>query len=130
MHHDLRFRFEYSDGKPTVFGKWNDTNKHAKKQAWSINRHGLCRAIIEARNVATGEIKAVVDCPGSDYRFMQWRAVRSINLKSLSDTTLTRNIGLVMWTTNKKILVYAWGKIELQDLSEEDQKFNFAAYGR
>jgi hypothetical protein len=127
---DMRFRFEYSDGKPTMLGKWNDTNKHAKKQAWSVNRTGLSRVMIEARNIETGEIKVVVDCPGHDYRFMQWRAVRSFNLNALSNQTLTRNIGLVLWTSSKKIYVYNWGKVEIEELSIDDKKYHFAAYGR
>lgn len=128
--YDLRYRFEYSDGKPTILGKWNDTNKHAKKAAWAVNRNGLSRVMVEARNIETGEIKVVVDCPANDYRFLQWRAVRSINPMQLSQQTLTRNIGMVLWTSAKKIYIYNWGKVEIEELNEDDKRYHFAAYGR
>jgi hypothetical protein len=127
---DLRYRFDYFDGKPSKIGKWNHSGNHIANQAWSVDTKNLSWAFIEAKKIETGEIKKIVECPGQDFRFFQWRAIRSVHLKNVSAPSATINIGLVMWTRTKKIFSYRYGVVEIEDLSDWDSNHNFAAYGR
>lgn len=127
---DLRYRFDYWDGKPSKVGKWNHSGEHAANQAWCADKTGLAWVFIEAKNIETGQAKNVVECPGQDFRFLQWRALRGVHLKNVSTPSPTINIGLVLWTARTKIFVYRYGKIETEELTEHEQNYHYAAYGR
>jgi len=127
---DVRYRFEYWDGKADNIGKWNHSGDHIANQAWCVDKNGLSWVFIEAKNIFSGELRKVVECPGQDFRFFQWRAIKGVSLKNVSAPTPTINVALVMWTLNKKISVYRFGKIDVEDLNEHEMKSNFSAYGR
>ena len=131
----LRYRFEYFDNKPTVFGKWNHSGNHPSNQAWTQKREGLSRVIIEAKDIVTNEIKTIVDCPGQDYRLLQWIAAGFLGSRQLKNagsgvTPMTRNIGISLWTSEKKIAVFNNGVVHVENLNDHDKKYHFATYGR
>jgi len=131
----LRYRFEYFDGKPTVFGKWDHSGDHAANQAWTQKRDGLARVIIEGKHNVTKETVSIVDCSGQDYRMLQWIAAGFLGSRQLKNcgngiTPATRNIGLALWTADKKIAVFNNGVVHVEELNEQEKKYHFATYGR
>jgi hypothetical protein len=131
----LRYRFEYYDGKPSVSGKWDSSGEHPANQAWTQKREGLARVIIEGKHHITKEVETIVDCSGQDYRMLQWIAAgffsrRQLNKAGNGITPLTRNIGMALWTSDKKIAVFNNGVVHIEELNDSERKYHFATYGR
>ncbi len=118
----LRWRFEYRD-RPPIVGMWNRQSDIQNEQAWCQPRNGLSRVMIEAKDLTTKQIKVVVDCPEYDYRNLQWIAFHHPR------SGLSYHVGIQMLTRYQRIKVFGIGKIEVENLTEEDKKFHFATYG-
>lgn len=121
----LRWRFDYAD-RASVFGMWNSPHI----SAWDKNREGVVRASIEAKDVATREVRTVVACDGHEFRNFQWLAVAAVGPFRGSVTPATHNIGLKLLTRDEEIAILVNGKGARRLLTEDEKNINFATFGR
>ena len=123
----LRWRFDFSDHKPSRMGLWSHPGPIAN-QAWHQNKENLARAHIEGKNLQTKEIKTLVHCDGQRFRNFQWvAAAKNVLVSGGADTEL---VGLCLWMDEKKVTVYHDGRCQVEDLSEPEKNMHLATYGR
>ena len=131
---DLRWRFDFKDGKASRFGYWN--NPGAKDDSVQlINTNNLRIAAIEGKDLLTNKIKTIAECDGEDFCFFRYvaRSQVGINLfkKQYKMRTRTRITGLVLVTRDFECTVLDDGSAaKLEPRSEWDKRQNYLAYGR
>lgn len=71
----LRWRFTYSDGKPDVFGVWDERSTHKANKASFQDKKNLSRAIIEGEFLGKNRhIIQFIDIPGHEMRHVRCEA--------------------------------------------------------
>jgi hypothetical protein len=120
----LRWRLEYRD-RPPKYSIWNMSGIAQSDQAWCQTRNGLSRAIIEAKDLVTREIKVIVDCPADIFRLFQWIAIQKLDFKSTRKDA--RNVGIALVTNDLRIEAYEWGQVIQRPLINGEQKVNFTS---
>lgn len=131
----LRWRFEYSDGKPTKYGIWNWASEHEADQAWQVNKENLLYAMIEGQNPYNkGEKKILAVCEGSNFVNFQWIATAPISLGTVkafgSQTTKGMIVGLMMVTREDKLSIFCSGQAEIKKHGQDFGNRNLAGFGR
>lgn len=83
----LRWRFTYSDGKPDVYGTWDETSKHKENKASFQNKNNLARAIIEGEYRGKNRnITQFIDIPGHEMRHVRCEAFSPLSIVKLIDS--------------------------------------------
>jgi len=123
----LRWRFDFADGKVKT-GSWNGSSI----TAWDINKDGLIRASIEAKDYVTKKIKKMVECKGEDFVNFGWIGFASASA-ALSGVTVTPNTvigGLNMLTRDNNIRVFINGVANFKKRTDLEKKQHLAGFGR
>lgn len=123
----LRTRFEYKDDKAPWYGMWDKQGKDKLTQAWCQKKENLAWAIIEGKDVRTGQIKILSSVPGHEFLNFSWigqcripAGVRKISVES-------NIVGLMIISNKKHIKAFKTGLVEIID---KPSKFeNYAATG-
>jgi len=68
----LRWRLEYFDQKPDIYGPWDRGSD--TRPCWKQSKSNLLYAVIEGENVRTHEIVRLSEMPGPKYKCHQWLA--------------------------------------------------------
>lgn len=119
----LRWRFDYSDGKPTAFGAWNDTSEG---KAALTNKTGLCRAAVEGFDPnACGGIVTLAECDGWDFINFAW-----VCLFDLLGSAANRIVGLSLVTREEVREVLLDGRVSRRIRTEDEKKIHLAGFGR
>lgn len=107
MHKDfwLRWRFDFHD-KPSKIGGWLNDSQEPSMMAAYVNKEGLSRAAIEAKNLHTKEVITAVECDGWDFFNFQWVAV-AVPVKS--GPAPRHIIGMKLLTRTKATTFYIDG---------------------
>lgn len=125
----LRWRFEYSDGKPPRYGMWSQPAVNPNETAAFTNKQNLAFAMIEGRHSITREDKIFAATEGANFCNFQWVAEAHFFPFGGSGGQLQQNvIGMKLITRYEEISVFASGEILQDARSIEDQKVNLAAY--
>ncbi len=129
---DLRWRFDFTN-KPTKYGQWSRPAANQSEMAAFVNKDGLVRACIEARNYYTHEMLIIAECDGHEFVNFKWNATRhkmmtSTNLPMLAN--FHNLMGLKLVCADMEVDVYFNGESEVKPRSEEDKKFHYACFGR
>jgi hypothetical protein len=128
--YDLRCCFEYI-GKPTWRSQWNRSGHLPCDQAWCQNKNGLAFAVIEGKDVQTREVIRLVECSGDTFNNFEWLAHVSIPLGVKGEVTPpVRNVGLVLVTSENRIIITVDGVMQMEQRTTEDKAHNFAGFGR
>jgi len=128
----LRWRFDYSDHKPTKYGMWSHPGEFDTEKAWCQSKENLLVAHIEGKNFVTREIVLLASCPGPDFVNFQWiagavqRGLRVSGSKKLP----WRVIGLMLVTRSQKTKIYDNGMVETEDHNIDYGRINLAGFGR
>jgi hypothetical protein len=127
----LRWRFEFSGGKPTKVGGWSRSGETKELQAWSVNKEGLIAACIEGKNIHTRETKMLAACDGHEFVNFEWvaGAVSSPFIKSAMKLK-SQILGLAMVTRKYRAVIQVDGGVRVTELKEEAGKFNLASFGK
>jgi len=114
QHWFLRWRFEYSDGKPPKYGQWDRHGDIETDQAWRQDKTNLLYACIEGKDNRTKDIQIFHRCLGADFVNFNWIATASVGgLKVGGAVTPTpRIVGLMLIDRIEKHQVYSGGIIE------------------
>lgn len=70
----LRWRFTYSDGKPDVYGVWDENSKHPANKASYQDKNNLKTAIIEGECRMTKAIIPLIEIDGHKMRHVRCEA--------------------------------------------------------
>lgn len=113
----LRWRFEYSDGKPDKWGIWNHDEECSPYGATLTDKTNLLFAHIEAEPIdGSEETKKVVTCAGPDLRH-----VGIVMTARVSDDLQYQQrffVGLKLTTTKEQVTAYVDGTAHVTALSE------------
>lgn len=131
----LRWKFDYSDTKPSRKGMWDKSGDNPIDQAWSQSKENLLYARIEGKNIITRETKVLAEVPGYDFCNFEWfataassQAIAALKAGQLKTQIQGTNIGLIIVTRNKRIYVMCNGIINEE--IRQDKNFNFASFGK
>lgn len=129
----IRWRYDWID-RPSKYGMWSLTTKNEIDQAWNKQKEGLLFATVEGKDV-DGKIVTLCQCPGQDFAFFQWICIARTPLRVMQNRIkpsppIHQLIGIKMVTRYETISVMNTGHIFREPRSTEDQKFNYAAFGK
>lgn len=134
-HHDapwrLRWRFEYSNGRPSAYGIWDFSNtKHSSGSAFAQPKDHLLYAIIEAENRNRNKIIHAVVCDGPDYCNFEWQATAFVYTIGSEDTQLeTITSGLTLVSRTHRYSFFRSGQFKIHERTDSDTMFHFGAEG-
>ena len=127
----LRWRFEYSDGKPPRYGIWDftDGDRVAELSAWRANAENCLFAVVEAECVYSHETTRVIECPGADFVNFAWVGAQAINVDGSGNIPLMI-IGFQIVTRDQKVTAFRDGRTHIEARSEEEKSIHLATFGR
>lgn len=129
----LRWRFDFSNGKPSKWGMWDSPGPKGDlaTKAWCHNGESLLFASVEGKNRETGHIVTLLQVPGEDYVNFQWDAAAIVNPGFVGTVTpIHRLVGLRLIARDSEYVVRATGETETVPRSEASKLINFATFGR
>lgn len=122
----LRWRFAFADKKDRV-GIWDDNGPSIKENsAWAVDKRGLTKVFIDCESLIDYTSKTLVECDAQDFALFQWRFISYVNFGNTAQRPIPA--GLQMLTRDKKITVYVDGRIDIEDLNEDERGFHFTEY--
>jgi hypothetical protein len=124
----LRWRFDFSDGRPAKWGGWNYRTQRPEEMAVFVNKEGLTKASVEAEHPETFQILTVAECPGADFVNFAWMDTWHGNVNG--GGSYQKIAGLKMVTRETEVEVYCTGEMRVVPRTEEDKKFHYAGFGR
>lgn len=118
----LRFRFDYFDGRPSVYGEWNAALNGA---AALTNKTNLRRFAIESLEPASAHgIKVAAECDGHDFVNFSWVCFTHHHIGR------TSVVGAEMKTRESITEVYFDGTTRTLPRPADDMQFHYAGFGR
>lgn len=127
MGYPLRWRFDFSDSKPTRVGEWDVPHSHdPQKMAAFVNKENLRRAAIEALDVDDEKLFTIAECDGHEFANFKWVARMVMNDEGVTHELM----GLMLVTANEQITVFRTGAVHVEPRTEEDKNFHYEGYGR
>lgn len=127
----LRWRFDYSDSKPSKFGYWMNSGDDDHGKASLQDKTNLLRACIEGKDIKTRKTICLTECDGHEFVNFQWLAYCHANINIKGTVKLpTMLVGMAMITTDYKILVYSDGRINVEKRTEVEKSQNLAGFGQ
>jgi hypothetical protein len=123
----LRWRFEYSDGKPPRVGVWDGATTKDADGAWAVDKTNLAYAIIEAEDRTTFEVRRALVVEGAAYASSQWEAyARAGNALAIRHAVTPRVhvAGLSFLTQEEKISVLVNGTVTRRPLTDYEKRMN------
>lgn len=118
----LRWRFDYSNGRPSAYGEWNDTSEG---KAALVTKDNLRRAAIEAYDpAACAGVIVAAECDGWDFVNFAWVSIVSLACPE------NRVIGLSLTTREEIFEVYFSGSGSRRQRTADEKKLQFAGFGR
>lgn len=118
----LRWRFDYSDHKPSVIGRWNDTREGI---AAFVDKTNLRRAAVEIMDHSgTSGERCVAECDGWDFINFEWSAIRN------NRTLLFETVGLCLKTRDLVAEVSVFGGVKTRPRDPNEMKIHYAGFGR
>lgn len=119
----LRWRFQFSDGKPDKYGQWNGS----QIAAWSVNKANILYAVIEGEKIGAWSIHEFVRVPGPMYATCKWVAACGVSTKAVGKYGAIQKagdiVGLTFQTNDEAITVFIDGRIDRRSLTDYERKF-------
>lgn len=132
----VRWRFEYSDGKPSKYGMWDNGDQSTPwGSASKQSKENLMFAMVEVENRDRNKCLHAVVCSGPDFCNFEWQGtsfvVTTVNKNGArsSEATETRIDALVLVTRTQRFKVYRSGVIEVEERTDSDSMFHYGAEG-
>lgn len=131
----LRWRFEYSDGKPAKYGMWDyGTQESTWGSAHMQSKNNLLFAIIEAENCERNDVQQPVVCDGPDFCNIETFGTVFVHYKKDKDgmEVMTQEQvidGMALVTRNKRFKVFCSGPVVVEDRVDLDTNYHFGAEG-
>lgn len=120
----LRWRFDFSDGKPSRFGMWSRPATRREDMAAYVNKTGLTRAAIEAKHIITREIVTVAECDGHDFITFQW--LSSARFSGIGHQLLSQQVyGLRLVSRDNFYDATVNGALNIVARPEDQKNFNY-----
>ena len=129
-YYRLRWRFDYSDHKPSKYGMWSRDPDNPNEKACFQSKDNLRRAVIEGKHIRTFEIVTLAECDGWDFCNFQWMAEFRARANDIAGTAFCRHVGLKIVTRECWIEVGFHGGVNKIPRTEQDKNFHYAGYGR
>ncbi len=129
---ELRWRFDFAQ-KKTKAGMWSKPAISQADMAAFVNKEGLVRACIEAKNFYTQEQFVIAECDGQDFVNFKWCAERHqvVSGTGLYSFANWHNlVGLMLVTRDVEVTIYFDGSSQVVNRTEEDKKFHYESFGR
>ncbi len=128
----LRWRFEFSDGRPPKYGQWSNPGNIETDGAWRVNKSNLSRAAVEAECLRTFNITTLAECDGWDFVNFEWQAVASmpgfLGVEAISPRG--EIVGLTLVTRELQLVCFINGDQAVKARTEADKKIHLAGFGR
>lgn len=127
----LRWRFEYSNGRPSRYGIWDYSDaKHALGSAFAQPKDNLLYAIIEAENRDRNRVIHAIVCDGPDYCNFAWEATAYVYSIATSNTQLdTVTNGLTLVSRTHRHTFYRNGNFKIIERTDPDTLYHFGTEG-
>lgn len=119
----LRWRFEYSDGKPPVYGQWGRQGEK-NTQAWCTDKNNLLYACIEAKDLIQKTVSVVAAVKGEDFLNFSWKARKSLFGGN------TEVIGLEILSRDEIVTVLVDGRAFKEPRPKDDYNFHYEGFGK
>lgn len=118
----LRWRFDYSDSKPTVYGHWDDDTEGVASR---VDKTNLRRASIEMLDPsACAPERCVAECDGWDFVNFEWMRVR------IMGTGHAQTVALNLKTRDLVTQVSIRGGVHVRHRLPDEKKTHYAGFGR
>lgn len=130
--YDLRWVFEFAN-KPTKYGQWSRPATNQQDMAAFVNKDGLIRAYIQAKNFYTRELHVVAECVGHEFVNFKWDAERhSLHAGTglYSFAHYHNLVGLRLVCRDVEVAVSFNGETKVEHRTEEDKQFHYEGFGR
>ncbi len=118
----VRWKFEFSDKRPPVYGQWSGD----AISAWKVDKRNLMYAVIEGEKIGSWCQKEFLRIPGHAYATAKWVAATSVYTDFASGRVANKPtdiLGLTFHTNEEAITVFVNGSIERRPLGAEAKKF-------
>lgn len=125
----LRWRFDYSDGKPSKVGGWlnpgDEKNQHML--AYMQSKENLLRACVEVKNIETNCVAPYAECEGQDFCTFEWVARAAMPAFFKGSVQIGGNVygsavvGLTLVSRNERIRVTIDGQIKRTPRTDADR---------
>lgn len=127
----VTWRFDFSGDKPSKVGMWSMPATLKSDMAAYVNKEGLIRASIAAKNIQTREIITLAEVDGWDFCNFEWIAQGRIpgpgfGLKQLQSQV----VGLRLRTRDYLFEAFTNGHVTKKARPESDKKFQYSGYGK
>lgn len=120
----LRWRFDFGNGKPSRMGMWSRPATRREDQAVYVNKTGLVRAAIEAKNIISREVITVAECDGHDFITFQW--LSSARFSGIGYQLLSQNVfGLRLVSRDDFTDAHTDGTLRVTPRPEDQKNFNY-----
>jgi hypothetical protein len=127
----LTWRFDFSGDKPSKYGMWSMPAILQSDMAAFVNKEGLVRASIQAKDVATREITTLAEVDGWDFCNFEWIAQGRIPGPGFGSKPLQGQVvGLRLRARESSFECFVDGSVFVRGRSEADKKFHYAGFGK
>jgi len=126
----LRWRFIYNDGKPDVFGVWDESSPHKANKASYQSKVNLASAVIQGECRFTGKIINIVEIPGHELRHVRCEAWAPLSMGIKTEASnkikLLPRLHMMFFQTDDKIIgVTVDGNIVGSKINDTDKFKSF-----
>lgn len=129
----LRWRFDFA-GRQTRYGMWSRDADDPKEKAAFVDKTGLVRAAIEAKDIqdqdgrCAGTVRTLAECDGHEFVNFKWF---TLGASLMARGPVRHNtVGLILVTREIETMVAINGEMAVRPRTAEDKQFHYAGFGR
>ena len=127
----VTWRFDFGNDKPMKMGMWSMPATRQSDMAAYVNKEGLVRASIQAKDFISRKVYTMAEVDGHDFVNFEWIAQGSIPGPGFRRTSLQGQvIGIRLRARDCMYECFADGRVIKKIRPEADKSFHYAGFGK
>lgn len=107
----LRWRYEYKDGKPPLYGQWSPGGKEGAARL--ADQTNLDRAMIEAKDIVKRDVFTLLECDAAEFIKFEWVTLQSVFMGGKIQMGPRRVVGLRILTKYGNMEAFTSGECKI-----------------
>lgn len=127
----VTWRFDFNDNKPSRIGMWNLPATRQSDMAAFINKDGLTRASIQAKDFASRKVYTMAEVDGHDFINFEWIAQGAVPGPGFRRMSMQGSIvGIRLRSRDWLYECFTDGRVVKKPRPDVDKVFNYVGFGK